>query len=332
MQPIAQKILVVGGNGFLGSAVCRTALARGMKVASISPSGKPWQTPKGHTPAWVHKVEWHQGNALQPQTYAHLLPEVTAVVHTIGTLFEKSGYKSALKDGNVPRFVSSVAAAVAGGGVSANPLERESKRREGSYETLNRDTAVRVCETFLQSEPVVKTDGPRAFIYISAEDCNRPIVPSGYIETKREAEVLIEKMVQENARYRAVYIRPTLIYHPHFRPMISPAAALLDLSATIHSKLPAGFPTPAGLLRTLGSLMPRPVSGRESLVDSPFNSIARVLTVPPIHVDHVAEAVCIAADNSRTDVRGPYGLEALRELIGWHQKGQKSQQQAGAPV
>ena len=51
--------------------------------------------------------------------------------------------------------------------------------------------AVRVCETFLQSEPAVKTDGPRAFIYISAEDCNRPIVPSGYIETKREAELLM---------------------------------------------------------------------------------------------------------------------------------------------
>ena len=111
---------------------------------------------------------------------------------------------------------------------------------------------------------------------------------------------------------------------------MSPAAALLDLSATIHSKLPAGFPTPAGLFRTLGSLVPRPASSRESLVDSPFNSIARVLTLPPIHVDHVAEAICIAADSSRTDVHGPYGLEAIRELIGWHQKGQKSKQQAGA--
>ena len=89
------------------------------------------------------QVEWYQGNALQPETYAHLLPEATAVVHTIGTLFEKSGYKSALKDGNVPRFVSSVAGAVSGGGASANPLEKENKYREGSYETLNRDTGER---------------------------------------------------------------------------------------------------------------------------------------------------------------------------------------------
>ena len=63
-------------------------------------------------------------------------------MHTIGTLFEKSGYKSALKDGNVPRFVSSVAAGVAGAGADANPLERERRRREGSYAVVNRDTGV----------------------------------------------------------------------------------------------------------------------------------------------------------------------------------------------
>ena len=90
------------------------------------------------------QVEWHKGSALEPETYAHLLPGVTAVVHTIGTLFEKSGYKSALKDGNVPRFVSSLAAGVRGSGPSANPLEREEKKREGSYEVVNRDTGAYV--------------------------------------------------------------------------------------------------------------------------------------------------------------------------------------------
>ncbi|EEB87884.1 hypothetical protein MPER_14573 [Moniliophthora perniciosa FA553] len=30
-----QKILVLGGNGFIGSAVCRAALARGMEVTSV---------------------------------------------------------------------------------------------------------------------------------------------------------------------------------------------------------------------------------------------------------------------------------------------------------
>ena len=59
------------------------------------------------------------------------------------------------------------------------------------------------------------------------------------------------------------------------------------------------------------------------LPDTHFDALARALTIPPIHVDHVAEAICIAADNSRTDVRGPYGVKEMRELIGWHQKGQQ---------
>ncbi|OSC97136.1 NAD-P-binding protein [Trametes coccinea BRFM310] len=322
MEPLVQKILVIGGNGFVGSTVCRTALARGMQVASVSPSGRPWQTPKGHTPGWVHKVEWHQGDALKPETYAHLLPGVTAVVHTIGTLFEKSGYKSAVKDGSVPRLLSSAVAAVAGSGRSANPLEREDKKREGSYALINRDSALTVCKAFIDSQPTVKVPGPRAFVYISAEDCNRPLVPAGYIETKREAEAGIESMVQANPNYRGVYIRPSLIYHPHYRPIISPVAALLDLSATIHSKAPAGFPTPSALLQTLGGLLPRP-SRPELTPDSALHAMARALTIPPIHVDHVAEAICIAADNSRVDVRGPYGVAQIRELIGWHQKGQR---------
>ncbi|KAI0748154.1 NAD(P)-binding protein [Daedaleopsis nitida] len=319
-----QKILVVGGNGFVGSAVCRTALARGMQVTSVSPSGKPFQTPKGHTPGWVSKVEWHKGSALEPETYKHLLPGVTAVVHTIGTLFEKTGYKSALKDGNVPRFLSSVAAGVAGSGAGANPLEREEKRREGSYEVVNRDTALRVCEAFLDSTPTVETGGPRAFVYISAEDCTRPVVPAGYIKTKREAEVSIERMMLNHPGFRGVYIRPSLIYHPHFRPIVSPMAALLDLSATVHAKLPAGFPTPSAILRTLGAALPRPAQAQGALLpDTAFDAMARALTIPPIHVDHVAEAIVMAADNKRTDVRGPYGVKEMRELIGWHQKGQQ---------
>ena len=121
-----------------------------------------------------------------------------------------------------------------------------------------------------------------------------------------------------------VFVNLGLIYHPHLRPIISPLAALLDLSATIHAKVPAGFPTPSAVLRTLGAALPRPPATQSSLVpDTPFDSMARVLTIPPIHVDHVAEAICIAADNARTDVKGPYGVKEMRELIGWHQKGQQ---------
>ncbi len=205
---------------------------------------------------------------------------------------------------------------------------------------------LRVCEAFLDSKPTIETNGPRAFVYISAEDCTRPLVPTGYIKTKREAELLLEKMIQERGGHRGVYIRPSmchsrvewlssntvtwstagLIYHPHFRPIISPVAALLDLSATMHAKAPAGFPTPSGLLRALGSVLPR--AEQSVLPDSHLDALARALTLPPIHVDHVAEAICIAVDNARTDVEGPYGVREMRELIGWHQKGQQEAKHA----
>ncbi len=53
---------------------------------------------------------------------------------------------------------------------------------------------------------------------------------------------------------------------------------------------------------------------------SPLVSIANALSIPPIHVDHVAEAVCAALD-SRNAVRGVVGVQRMRELIGWVEAG-----------
>ena len=84
-------------------------------------------------------------------------------------------------------------------------------------------------------------------------------------------------------------------------------AALLDLSSTIQSKFPREIPTPSDVLRGLSQTL---VGGPSAL-----NSIARALSLPPIHVDQVAEAICVAADSERPDVRGVYGVREMRELI-----------------
>ncbi|KAF9814919.1 hypothetical protein IEO21_04863 [Rhodonia placenta] len=322
MQVLLQKILVVGGNGFVGSAVCKAALARGMQVTSISQSGTPYRTQKGHSPAWTSKVDWQAGDALQPETYTHLLPGVTAVVHTLGTLLEDTRYKAALKEGDLPSLLKLVASNAFGTGSASNPLA-EPAAKPGSYETLNRDAALRVCEAFVTSQPTVSIEKPRPFVFVSAEDIFRPFIPARYIETKREAEIEIGQMMTDKADYRAVYMRPSLIYHPHFRPLTSPVAALLDLSATLHSKVPYGIPTPSGVLRTLASTMTSGQLYSSFVAPSPLASVANALTIPPIHVDHVAEAICIAVDSERTDVRGVYGVREMRELIGWSQKGQQ---------
>jgi hypothetical protein len=98
-----------------------------------------------------------------------------------------------------------------------------------------------------------------------------------------------------------------LVYHPHLRPYTAAAAALLDLSATVQSKLPKGVPTPSALLHELSNVL----VGQPSVLDS----VARALSLPPIHVDQVAEAICVAADNERADVRGVYGVREMRNLI-----------------
>jgi len=250
-------------------------------------------------------MEWLRADALRPETYSHLLPGVSAVVHTLGTLLPDTKYKDALRRQDLAGAAQSFLQGLTGAG--RNPLEE----CPNGYETLNKDSAVRVAEAFLDSASADADDAesgqPRPFIYISAEDIFRPVVPAAYIDTKREAEERIERMIKGRTNYRGVYLRPSLVYHPHLRPYTAAVAAFLDLSSTVQSKLPQGVPTPSELLHVLS----------EKLVGKPsaLDSVARALSLPPIHVDQVAEAVCVAVDKSRTDVRGVYGVREMRDLI-----------------
>ncbi|GAW10116.1 mitochondrial protein [Lentinula edodes] len=291
-----RKLLVVGG-----SAICCAALAKGIQVTSVSSSGRPYTTPKGHTPAWTSKVTWLKGSAHNPTTFSDVLADVHGVVHTLGTLIEDGGSVFGFQ----------------------NPLKGIS---EGSYEDINRDSALRVCEAFLSSGQGKQSPKPRPFVYISAEDVFRPIIPARYIETKREAEMGIEAMLSTSppGQYRGVYIRPSLVYHAHYRPLTTPAAAIFDLSASLHRKIPQGIPKPSQLLHYLGaalspqsSLSIRNARGplKDASLGSPLDSIANAITIPPIHVDHVAEAIVIALEDST--VRGVVGVGRMRELIGW---------------
>ena len=49
------KLLVFGGNGFVGSRVCEEALKTGLDVVSISRSGRPKLSAD-----WVSSMEWVQ--------------------------------------------------------------------------------------------------------------------------------------------------------------------------------------------------------------------------------------------------------------------------------
>ena len=49
------KIVVFGGGGYVGGAVCRAALAAGLKVTSVNRSGAPSDD------EWTKEVEWVEG-------------------------------------------------------------------------------------------------------------------------------------------------------------------------------------------------------------------------------------------------------------------------------
>ncbi|CAN0860370.1 Uncharacterized protein At1g32220, chloroplastic [Linum grandiflorum] len=77
--PPKDKLLVLGGNGFVGSHIIREALDRGLSVASLSRSGKS----SLHDP-WANNVIWYQGNLLSPDSWKDALDGVSAVISCVG--------------------------------------------------------------------------------------------------------------------------------------------------------------------------------------------------------------------------------------------------------
>ncbi|WVN87369.1 uncharacterized protein L203_102547 [Cryptococcus depauperatus CBS 7841] len=287
------KLLVVGGNGFLGSTICRMAALKGWHVTSMSSSGKPFTSPAGHTPAWVSKVNWVAADAFEPFSYTSLISSSTAVVHTLGILLEDTGYKKAVREGNPFSLIKSFSNALYGG---SNPLKTGMERKRG-YEGMNRDSALTVLNTLISTpSPTAPTDGrtnEKTFVYISAADAFRPLVPRRYIESKREAELEIARRCSETQSVRPLFIRPGLMYHPHLRPLSTLPAFLINLSAkaSAASGIPNIFPKGTAL-----------------------HGAAEALKTYPLHVDHVADAVlrCIEGDQ-----RGVVGVEEMRRWSGF---------------
>lgn len=55
------KLVIFGGNGFVGSRVCEEALKTGLSVVSINRSGPPKLSA-----SWVHNVDWVKVTSYSP--------------------------------------------------------------------------------------------------------------------------------------------------------------------------------------------------------------------------------------------------------------------------
>ncbi|SCV00632.1 LAMI_0G06326g1_1 [Lachancea mirantina] len=189
-----KSLLVFGGNGFLGKRICQTAIEHGFKVTSLTRSGKPPRPMISSEKDWISEVNWRQCDVFDVNGYNEYLQDATNVVHSIGILLEDSSYKQKLKS-NEPFKMSSPQ-------WGNNPLKKDSKF---TYEMMNKQSALKIAEE-LAKIPVAAEK--RTFTYISA-DRGFPLVYSGYITSKREAEMGLMRLEE---KLRPIIMRPGFMF------------------------------------------------------------------------------------------------------------------------
>ncbi|KAL7817074.1 hypothetical protein V8C26DRAFT_428692 [Trichoderma gracile] len=285
MSAAAKKLIVCGGNGFLGSRICKYAVARGWDVTSISRSGEPrWDSVSSSAtpPPWAHKVSWERADILEPSTYAPLLKGSDYVVHSLGILLE-ADYKGVISGRESPiTGLQKAFASARDRGVDpihSQPgaaIKPPNPKDQLSYEVMNRDSAISLAKH-------AAAENTSAFCYISAA-AGAPVLPQRYISTKREAENAIATNFPE---MRGIFMRPPFMY---------------DSSR----KITMGIAAAAGAASIFNSLTGNLLKG--------FMGAAGT---KPLQVETVAEAVVEAlADDT---VKGPIELEQIEELAakGW---------------
>jgi len=199
LAPVANKLLVIGGNGFVGREVCKNAVKAGYKVTSLSRRG---ECPKPGDEL-LSQVEWRAGNALDKAVVSKMVGEADAVVHCIGLLFDVD---SGLKILNT--FTSA----------SGSKPDDSS-----TYDRITRETMFNVVDAINGKltllPPPLGTPMPMAFI--SCAEAGWPDVQFGeqveeaspdwlkrYLAAKRSVEA---KLASTN-KLRPIIYRPSLIW------------------------------------------------------------------------------------------------------------------------
>ncbi|KAL7575599.1 hypothetical protein ACA910_020167 [Epithemia clementina (nom. ined.)] len=244
-----KKILVLGGTGFLGQAVCQEALKQGFQVTSLSRRGLPPPPPQNQQPSsqstlqqLLQQVDYRQGDATQKESITNILNEkkysgeeeeeeeegyYVGIVHCIGLLLDG---ESGLGDWN--RFAS-------GSGSLVNP--------QSSYDAITRQTAFHAMEAALeyhhdnnnkrnmqQKNNNNNHQSPRTlsfpFCFTSAAEAGWPDLPGGswveanlapdflkrYLAAKRAVEAKLLSLSSSSSSssscLRPIIVRPSLIY------------------------------------------------------------------------------------------------------------------------
>ncbi|XP_057448670.1 uncharacterized protein At1g32220, chloroplastic [Lotus japonicus] len=106
----SERIVVLGGSGFVGSAICKAAVSRGIEVISLNRSGRPT-----YPGTWVDQVTWIPGDVFYVN-WDEVLPGATAVVSTLGGFGSEEQMRkingeanvvavNAAKEYGIPKFI-----------------------------------------------------------------------------------------------------------------------------------------------------------------------------------------------------------------------------------
>lgn len=94
--PERNKLLVLGGTGFVGTHICKEALQRGLPVMSLSRSGRPRLQE-----SWTFDVTWIQGSLFEPDKWKDVLKEASAVISCVGGFGSNETMRKLNGDANI---------------------------------------------------------------------------------------------------------------------------------------------------------------------------------------------------------------------------------------
>lgn len=104
------------------------------------------------------------------------------------------------------------------------------------------------------------------------------------------------------------------MYHPHLNPPSTLPATLLEATSHLHALVPPSLhllpQAPSPLPNSAPSL-----SDPANELPGALTSLSSLLSIPPIHVDAVGEAVCRAIADEHT--RGVVDVRAMRDMLGF---------------
>jgi nucleoside-diphosphate-sugar epimerase len=187
---MSKIISILGGNGYVGKRCIQTLLnaSKDVKIYSIGRSQKSNDSYKFDS----ERVEFIKGDALNPDSFSHILEKSTGIINTIGKL-----------------------------------LSVDEDKSPESYKQTNYESCIKTAQL---ANDLASPTNKKNYVYISAErglGFPLSLFFSGYISSKRKAE---EKILKDFPNLNPVILRPGLINDTKERPYLLPLYCTANLS------------------------------------------------------------------------------------------------------